>query len=257
MDNALLADIITEVWHPWPECRMVCGSPCNSKSNGGVERVNPTVQAKLGVWMQHTNSRWWSVGCHIVMWRYNTQQHQTVGNTPYRLLFGQLPGVGISALLLDPILLDTLATEAELNQLVDLPAIDDTAEGNDEEIAEMDIVNEDAVEGNGNDAIPDAEIVNEDAANAIPEAEVVEVVDDDCGESSSFATANDNAAMSYTSIDLFGADIASCTQTTAAAASGSHDSDSGDDEHNTFSELGRPAEKSGQFKTTGDKYFTA
>jgi hypothetical protein len=43
----------------------------------------------------------------------------------------------------------------------------------------------------------------------------------------------------------------------AAAASGSHDSDSDDDEHLTLSELGRQAEKSGQFKTTGDEDFTA
>ncbi len=188
-----------------------------------------------------------------------------MGNTPYRLLFGQLPRVNISALLLDPILLNTMATGAELNQLVDLPTVDNTVEGNDE-IAEMDILNEeDGVKGNGNDAIPYAEIVNEDAVDAIPEAEIVVVVlvdddddddDDDGSESSSFATANDNVAMSSTSIDLFGAGVASSTLTTSAAAGGSHDSDS-DDEHLTLSELGRQAEKSGQFKTTGDKDFTA
>ena len=114
---------------------------------------------------------------------------------------------------------------------MDLPAIANTAEGNDEEISETDIVNEDAVEGDGNDAIPNAEIVNED-------------------------TANDNAAMSYTSIDLFGAGIASCTQTTAAASSG-HDSDIDNDERITLSELGQQVEKSGQVKTTGDDDFTA
>ena len=68
-----LADVITEIRQLWPECRMVRGSPRHSESNGGVERVNRTVQAKLGTWMQDTNSRRWSVGCRIIMWRYNTQ----------------------------------------------------------------------------------------------------------------------------------------------------------------------------------------
>ena len=102
----------------WPDCRMVRGSPRHSKSNGGVERVNQTVQAKLGTWMRNTHSRWWSVGCRIVMWRYNTQIHRTLGNIPYRLLFGQLPCVGISSLLLDTALIDSLSTEAQLNRLV-------------------------------------------------------------------------------------------------------------------------------------------
>jgi hypothetical protein len=82
------------------------------------------------------------------MWSYNTQQHRTVGNTPYRLLFGQQPRVGISVLHLDPTLLDTLATEAELNQLVDLPAIDDTADGDRNDVHLPGIDN--AAKGNGN-----------------------------------------------------------------------------------------------------------
>jgi hypothetical protein len=80
---------------------MVRGSPRHSESNGGVERVNQTVQAKLGTWMRDTHSRRWTVGCRVVMWRYNTQIHRTLGNVPYRLMFGQLPRVGISSLLLD------------------------------------------------------------------------------------------------------------------------------------------------------------
>ncbi len=41
-----LSEIITEVRQLWPECQMVCGSPHHSPSNGGVERVNRTMQEK-------------------------------------------------------------------------------------------------------------------------------------------------------------------------------------------------------------------
>lgn len=128
LTNDDLDAVITEIKQLWPDCRMVRGSPRHSESNGGVERVNRTVQAKLGAWMQETRSRKWSVGCRLIMWRYNTQHHRTVDDIPYRLLTGQLPRVGISNLLLDSALIDRLATEAQLNRVVEyegmLPTID-------------------------------------------------------------------------------------------------------------------------------------
>jgi hypothetical protein len=99
----------------WPECRMVHGSPCHSPSNGGVERVNRTMQEKLGAWMKDCKSRQWMIGCCLMMWQYNTQNHCTIGNIPYHLVFGQLPCVDISVLPLDASVLTQLATEAQLN----------------------------------------------------------------------------------------------------------------------------------------------
>jgi hypothetical protein len=75
------------------------------------------MQDKLGAWMTDTSSRRWSVGCRLMMWRYNTQIHRTVKEIPYRLVFGQKPRVGISGLHLDYSLLDKLATEADLNKV--------------------------------------------------------------------------------------------------------------------------------------------
>ncbi len=49
------------------------------------------------------------------MWQYNTQNHCTIGNISYCLVFGQLPRVGISALPLDGSFLTQLATEAQLD----------------------------------------------------------------------------------------------------------------------------------------------
>ena len=44
-----LAAIITEMKQMWPKCRMVRGSPRHFQSNGGVERVNCTMESKLDV----------------------------------------------------------------------------------------------------------------------------------------------------------------------------------------------------------------
>ena len=113
-------EIITEIRQLWPECRMVRGSPRHSQSNGGIERANCTVQYKLGAWMTKNTAVRCSVGCRIVMWRINTQQHRTIGDIPYRLSFGQLPRVGIARLPLAQELIDRLATEAELNRVFEI-----------------------------------------------------------------------------------------------------------------------------------------
>jgi hypothetical protein len=50
-------------------------------------------------------------------WRYNTQVHQTLRDTPYHLTFGQHPCVGISNLPLSSEILKNLVTEANLNDV--------------------------------------------------------------------------------------------------------------------------------------------
>jgi hypothetical protein len=112
-----LSEIITEVRQLWPECRMVHESPRHSPSNGGVERVNRTMQEKLGAWMKDCKSRQWTIGCCLMMWCYNTLNHCTIGNIAYHLVFSQLPRVGISVLPLDTSVLTQLATEAQLNHV--------------------------------------------------------------------------------------------------------------------------------------------
>ena len=96
---------------------MVRDSPRHSESNGGVERVNQTVQQKLGGWMKTNNSKHWSIGCKLVQWRINTQHHRTIKDTPYHLVYGQHPRVGIFNLPISEDVLKNLVTEAELNQV--------------------------------------------------------------------------------------------------------------------------------------------
>jgi hypothetical protein len=75
------------------------------------------MQEKLGAWMKDYKSRQWTIGCCLMMWQYNTQNHRTFRDIPYRLVFGQLPHIGISALPLDASVLTQLATEAQLNRV--------------------------------------------------------------------------------------------------------------------------------------------
>jgi hypothetical protein len=111
-----LSEIITEVRQLWPKCRMVRRSPRHSPSNGGVEQVNHTMQEKLGAWMKDCKLRQWTIGCCLMMWQYNTQNHRTIGNIPYRVL-AQLPRIGISLLPLDASVLTRIATEAQMNRV--------------------------------------------------------------------------------------------------------------------------------------------
>ena len=217
---------------------MVRGSPRHSESNGGVERVNQTVQAKLGTWMRDTHSRRWSVGCRVVMWRYNTQLHRTLGNVPFRLMFGQSPRVGISSLLLDADLINTLSTEAQLNRVVeyegmveawdDEPHIDETAADEAFEAmlaADLNSVQEAAVDGE------EAAVDGEEAA--------VEV------------------AATGVNRDLFGAAAASACAL-AAGSQNNNDSSGDSDEDLTLDQLGQRARRNeSNLKTTGDEDFTA
>ena len=92
-------EVIIEVKNLWPSCKMVRGSPRHSQSNGGIERINRTVEIKLGSWMHDNNTTRWTVGSKIIQWRINTQINRSIGNvTPYELAFGHKAKVGISSL---------------------------------------------------------------------------------------------------------------------------------------------------------------
>ena len=103
--------IINEIKLLWTECKLVQGSPRHSESNGGVKRLNQTVEKKLGAWMIQNKTKNWSVGCKTVQWRYNTQYHSTLKTTPYELVFGIKPLVGLSTLPLSTEILNSLSTE--------------------------------------------------------------------------------------------------------------------------------------------------
>ena len=47
LEDEFIDLVIKELKNLWPECQMVRGWPRHSESNGGIERVNQTVQKKL------------------------------------------------------------------------------------------------------------------------------------------------------------------------------------------------------------------
>ena len=106
--------IIDEVKKLWPQCKLVHGRPRHSQSQGGIERVNRTVQEKLQTWMHDNKTNQWIVGRMLVRWQINTQETRATGQMPYETAFGQKPKMGISQLPLSPALIDSLSTEAQL-----------------------------------------------------------------------------------------------------------------------------------------------
>ncbi len=98
LDDEFIDSVISKIKQFWPECQLVRRSPRHSESNGGVERVNQTIQKKLGAWMKENKHTQWSIGCKIAQWRYNTHIHHTLRDSSYHLTFGQHPCVGISNL---------------------------------------------------------------------------------------------------------------------------------------------------------------
>ena len=82
------------------------------------------MENKISNWMQDNKSTHWAQALPFIQWRCNTQIHRGIGNrTPYHLMFGQHPHVGISNLPIDPKLLTNLATEVEMCQSLGLPDI--------------------------------------------------------------------------------------------------------------------------------------
>ena len=116
-----LDEVISEIKKLWPECLMVKGSPRRKEANGGIERLNQTVENKIGTILKDHGSKKWATLCKLVQWRVNTQQHSSVKAMPYQLLTGQRPRVGISGLPIAKELLETLTTEAALNRILHIP----------------------------------------------------------------------------------------------------------------------------------------
>jgi hypothetical protein len=116
--------VILEIKNLWPEVKLVRGSARHSESNGGVERENQTVEKKLGAWMKDNNSKRWSVGCKLIQWRINTPMHWGIKSVPYVRTYEHRPRVGISGLPLGSVVLDALATEADLNSLIEIPELE-------------------------------------------------------------------------------------------------------------------------------------
>ena len=101
---------------------LVTGKPRHSESISSIERRNRSVEEKIINWTHDNKSTHWVQSIPLIQWCYNTQVHRGIdGQTPYHLMFGQHPQVGISNLPIAPNLLSTLATEMGVNRCLGLP----------------------------------------------------------------------------------------------------------------------------------------
>ena len=107
--------VVREIKKLWPGTVLVSGKPHHSESNGGIERRNRTVEEKYSNWMNENNTTHWARVLSFIQWGCNTQIHRGIGNmTPYHLMFGQHPQVGISCLPMAHELLENLAAAKEV-----------------------------------------------------------------------------------------------------------------------------------------------
>ncbi|KAG8462535.1 hypothetical protein KFE25_010360 [Diacronema lutheri] len=136
LDDGEMREVISQIKQLWPDFLMVHGRARHSQSQGAIERLNRTVQARLAAWMSDNNSTQWSVGCRFVRWVINTTVTRATGSSPYKLAFGQEPRVGISDLPIDRVLLEKLTTEVDLNALLGIVESDEEDEGEDGEDVE-------------------------------------------------------------------------------------------------------------------------
>ena len=106
------AVITTELVMLWPTCGVIRGTPRHSESNGGIERRNRTFEERLGACMVEYKTKHWSVMLKLVVWSINTSWHKGIKDIPYRSLTGQYPSCGISGILTDQALIESLYTES-------------------------------------------------------------------------------------------------------------------------------------------------
>jgi hypothetical protein len=110
--------VIERLKNLWLDIVIVRGRPRHPQTQGSVERANQDVERMLGNWMKHNRSTAWSVGIYQIASEKNKRVNDTIGKSPYELLYGQNPRVKINALVRDPILLSKLKSEAELEVVI-------------------------------------------------------------------------------------------------------------------------------------------
>ncbi|KRX75023.1 KRAB-A domain-containing protein 2, partial [Trichinella sp. T6] len=105
--NAIIAELKTY----WPELKLVTGRPRHPQSQGAVERLNGVVQDKLAIWMRENGCKRWSMGLKFVQWQINVSVHETTGQSPFKVTFGEEPRIGLESYILPKSLVDAAKTE--------------------------------------------------------------------------------------------------------------------------------------------------
>ncbi|CAI6361140.1 unnamed protein product [Macrosiphum euphorbiae] len=106
----------------WKNLKIVHGKPRHSQGQGSVERANQEIENMLAIWLQDNKTNKWSNGLRFVQLMKNRAYHHGTKHSPYEVMFGTPPKIGLTSSLLPANIIEKLKTEEELQ--VDLDSIE-------------------------------------------------------------------------------------------------------------------------------------
>ena len=115
--NLLQISSFSELKLLWLELKLVHRRPRHPQSQGSVERANADIKSMIISWTHENNNTHWSEGLRFVQFKKIRSYHRTIDQSPYSVLFGSDPKVGLSSSAIPKEILDTLETEEDLNAL--------------------------------------------------------------------------------------------------------------------------------------------
>ena len=128
------ASVVEQVRNFWPELKIVHGRPHHPESQGSVERANGEVKRLLGVWIRTTGRKDWTTGIKVVQFQYNSAHNKNLDNSPFKVMFGIDPPLGLQSTVIPRTQWEGLSTETDLTNVLN----NGHDESDAEEVAEVD-----------------------------------------------------------------------------------------------------------------------
>ena len=97
--------------------------------------------------MRENDSRKWSQALRFVQFQKNSCHHRVIQHSPYSVVFGHEPNVGLSSTALHPSIFNVITTEEELLKNLGLPPIDEDETVENEHAGKMDENHSDDMHG--------------------------------------------------------------------------------------------------------------
>ncbi|CAF4154594.1 unnamed protein product, partial [Rotaria sordida] len=102
---------------------------------GTQQKLVKNINSSEGTWIRENNCTNWAQGLRFVQFQKNSCHHRVLGNSPYSVLFGNQPKIGLASTSLPPLIFNNLSTEEELQKELGLP----TCDTNDSDQCESDL----------------------------------------------------------------------------------------------------------------------
>ena len=67
--------------------------------------------------LENKSSRW-NVGVHFVQWQINISEHETIKTSPFKVMFGIEPKVGLASTVIPINMLGNIRTEEDLDTIL-------------------------------------------------------------------------------------------------------------------------------------------